>query len=319
MHKLQVEELEPRQLLNSAGFSPRPPSPEHSAAGPCPAVAAERAPFVDLRGHAGPAAADAPHEGGSEIRSPRSEARPYTGGGGQWAANPHESVPQSPGGTWSQQPVVPVAGGTAEPPAAAAEAAPEPGGARAPAAASGTNPAAAETVPALPAQGPSPQPSRPETPAEVSAVRPEVQGLLAVRSLSPSVRVGEGVSGTTEALLRHVPFLPGFPPSGGDGVAVPLVPAADGERAEEHAVVRAPQVSGVLAALPPPALSALERGLQQFLGQLERVGRDLTGDRPESGLWPWVVAGAAAITACEIARRQLRSSLHGVGHERAPG
>jgi hypothetical protein len=66
-----------------------------------------------------------------------------------------------------------------------------------------------------------------------------------------------------------------------------------------------PQAPDVLTVLPPFDLSALELGLQQFLGQLERMGQQLTGHRDGTGLGLWIVAGAAAATACEIARRQL--------------
>jgi hypothetical protein len=55
-------------------------------------------------------------------------------------------------------------------------------------------------------------------------------------------------------------------------------------------------------------VAAVEAGLRQFLEQLERVGECLTAERDDSELWPWVVAAAAAATACEIARRQLRQS-----------
>jgi hypothetical protein len=64
-------------------------------------------------------------------------------------------------------------------------------------------------------------------------------------------------------------------------------------------------VSGILAALPPPDLSALKLGMQQFVAQLEQVGERLTGSRDGMGLCLWVMAGAAAVTACEMARRQL--------------
>jgi hypothetical protein len=49
MRLLQVEELEPRHLLNGAGFSPQPPPAPHPAAGPLPARVAEHSP-LDLAG-----------------------------------------------------------------------------------------------------------------------------------------------------------------------------------------------------------------------------------------------------------------------------
>jgi hypothetical protein len=81
------------------------------------------------------------------------------------------------------------------------------------------------------------------------------------------------------------------------------------EQPDGRLVLPAPQMAGVLTVLPSVSLSALELGMQQFLAQLERVGQGLARDRDGGELWPWVVAGtvagAAAITAGAIARRQL--------------
>jgi hypothetical protein len=67
-----------------------------------------------------------------------------------------------------------------------------------------------------------------------------------------------------------------------------------------------PQVSDVLAVLPPFDLSGLEVGMQELLKGLERLAPQLTGDRGGADLWPWIVALAAAAAACEIGRRELR-------------
>jgi hypothetical protein len=53
-------------------------------------------------------------------------------------------------------------------------------------------------------------------------------------------------------------------------------------------------------------LLALELGLRQFLEQLGHARHDLGADGDVTWLWPWVVAGATAVTACELARRRLR-------------
>jgi hypothetical protein len=58
--------------------------------------------------------------------------------------------------------------------------------------------------------------------------------------------------------------------------------------------------------LPPLDLSALEHGMREFLQQLEQLSAPATGSG--RGLSLWLLAGAAAVTACEIARRQLRRS-----------
>jgi hypothetical protein len=61
---------------------------------------------------------------------------------------------------------------------------------------------------------------------------------------------------------------------------------------------------GVLSALSTGDLTALGRELGQFLNRIEKAGEELVGDG--DGLRPWLIAGAAAATACEIARRQLK-------------
>ena len=60
----------------------------------------------------------------------------------------------------------------------------------------------------------------------------------------------------------------------------------------------------LLSAMPVVDLTVVGRGLDQFMHRLERAGEKLVGDG--EGLRPWLVAAAAAATACEIARRQMR-------------
>jgi hypothetical protein len=73
----------------------------------------------------------------------------------------------------------------------------------------------------------------------------------------------------------------------------------------------------LLTVLPMVDLSALELGMRRFLEHLERKGQPLAWPPDGTGQWPWVVAGAAAAAACEIARRQLRRPA--VGRTRLPG
>jgi hypothetical protein len=85
--------------------------------------------------------------------------------------------------------------------------------------------------------------------------------------------------------------------------APPPVPARPGAHA---LVLPAPHVPGVLAALSPLDPAALENAVRMFLERLERQP-PLPAEAPRGGgPWPWLVAGAAAFIACEIARRQLR-------------
>lgn len=65
-----------------------------------------------------------------------------------------------------------------------------------------------------------------------------------------------------------------------------------------------PPLSSVLSVLPPTDLSNLERGLRQFVAQLESTGQSLFRPAERSEFWPWIVAAAAALAACEIARRE---------------
>jgi hypothetical protein len=65
-------------------------------------------------------------------------------------------------------------------------------------------------------------------------------------------------------------------------------------------------VFDLLTVLRPFDLSALELSMQQWLEQLERIGQHLALPRNRTGLCLWILAGVAAVTACEIARRQLR-------------
>ncbi len=63
-----------------------------------------------------------------------------------------------------------------------------------------------------------------------------------------------------------------------------------------------------LSMLPDLNVTALERAMQHFLRQLHSTGDDLVGKHEKAGLGVWLVAGTAAVAACEIARRQMRAS-----------
>jgi hypothetical protein len=83
------------------------------------------------------------------------------------------------------------------------------------------------------------------------------------------------------------------------------------ELAEHESVPPPPQVSSVLTVFPSFNLSALERGLQQFLEQVETLDRSLPGGGSGSMLYLWIAAVAAATTALDVARRQLRRPTAG--------
>ena len=117
------------------------------------------------------------------------------------------------------------------------------------------------------------------------------------------------------ALPVLVAVTPPAPTVGGrDEIAVPLNPASSqptvpqmpaGGRDIDQPVQ--PPLSGVLSLLPPLDLAGLERGLRQFVAQLEFTGQSLLKPVQRGEFWPWIVAAAAALAACEIARREFRS------------
>jgi hypothetical protein len=142
-----------------------------------------------------------------------------------------------------------------------------------------------------------------------------VQGLAAGQSAGWDLKPG-GAFGTEVDLLVQdsSPLSPGLPPT-------PEPQVQEVDEGENELVLPEPQLAGVLPALPPLDLSALEHGLHQFLDQLGEVGRGLVGDPDGAGLYLWVAAGAAAATACTIARRQLKQPPGGPDGEgkRMPG
>jgi hypothetical protein len=92
----------------------------------------------------------------------------------------------------------------------------------------------------------------------------------------------------------------------GESEILPPGVARETEDFEAPAVLPASARPGPMSMLPPVPLTILEAGLQQFLEQLDRAGQALAGDQEGSGLWAWIVAGAAVAVACEMGRRELR-------------
>jgi hypothetical protein len=85
-------------------------------------------------------------------------------------------------------------------------------------------------------------------------------------------------------------------------------PATDS--ASEDTVPPSPvtQQGSALSVLPALNVTALEQAMKHFLRHLQTTGDDLTAKYEKAGLGVWLVAGTAAAAACEIARRQLRTS-----------
>jgi hypothetical protein len=89
--------------------------------------------------------------------------------------------------------------------------------------------------------------------------------------------------------------------TGSNQAVLPAMPEVPVE-----AVLPSPRVADALPVLPSFNLSALELGIRQFLDGLEKLGPRLSREEGVAGRWPWIVAVAAAATACEITRRELR-------------
>jgi hypothetical protein len=353
----QVEELEPRHLLNGSSFFAQP-SPSHPlGAGICTTQVAERAPFVDLgSGHASPGGVDRHGAWSPEVGSSSSLAPHRFDGRSPTVPPPTTPAPRSfdapqpePSGTGASPRI------GADHPGSGPVAAPGPEPVRtnpgpippAPPELVGTNPgsippappesssgsrdastsfaeagpgtpsrdvdaAVALAVLGTPSERPNPQ-SLPQREILVGApgLRAELQGLATVPFAVGAVRGREGIVHVPDAWLQRaeasVPSLPVTPPVTG--------------QAEEGSVQPSPPVFGVLTVLPPFDLSALELGMQQFLERMERMGQDLVQPRDGTGLCQWLVAGAAAVMACEIARRQLRrvARVPAVAGNRMPG
>jgi hypothetical protein len=131
----------------------------------------------------------------------------------------------------------------------------------------------------------------------LASIPGDVQALFAARLPAAAVRQGDGPVA--------VPGPPPAEPSVPRGAATAAVVATAEPPATDAPAPAAPQLAGVT--LPALDLAALEQGLRQFLGQLEKAGQELVGGGA-TGLGPWLAAVAAALAACEIARRQMQKS-----------
>jgi hypothetical protein len=290
MPNLQVEELEARQLLSASGFSPPSPSWQSSMPGGCTPRAAEGTPAVESGG----SRADGVSQAGSG-------ARTQTGTAATNGRAITVVVPAATAGPAAVSPAAPAAGSASPAPAggagsretAAANPIPVPA---APADAETTRAASAETVVERPN---APAVTRVANPAAPPGTRADVPALAGARLAIREGGAGEGPLAVPGPFGRELPLPPGSGPSGGQGPAPPS--GRDAEQLDE-----AQHRAGVQTALPAADLSAVELGLRQFLRQLERAGQALGLPGDGTGLWPWVVAGAAAGAACEIARRELR-------------
>ena len=310
MYTLQVEELEPRQLLSGAGGSVRPALAPSAAASTCAAPKTPQSAPVDSgSAHASSSAPDTPRQSTEQHTAISANTHPSVASSGQQTvapsagnAAPAESVASS-----RASPVVPVTTFTASnvsvsPEPASPSHAPGPDGSAEAAAVSGEpTPAATETLAAASSEHPNPQfPAGAGNLTAIPVLHAEVQAQAVTRAIVAAVREGEGPGTWSFPWLDNHPLVtPGTSPSPMGEVPGEEAPAAE-------LVLPSLPAPDVLSALWPWGLSTVERGMEQFLQQLDRMGQRLGRHHDDQGLWPWLVAGAAAATACEIARRQLR-------------
>jgi hypothetical protein len=279
MSILRVEQLEPRQLLSGSCFAPQSsPRPDPDAGSPSPRVAEWR-PFVDF----------APIH--FSFDTPR-ESR---------AVVVEHFDPQPVQVVWL--PIINEGAPRSGPASAGGGGIDDSGGVRqalvATRVSAGTETPRETTSAALPTAAP---PARTSVQA---AVLLDVVGAAAIRVTLP-------------ALVAVAPSVPAMP--GRDEVLIPQNPvsslpsiretAPSGSEADQPLPATKPEqpatLPGVLSLLPPLDLVSLERGLRQFVAQIESAGQSLLRPVARGNMWPWVVAAAAALAACEIARREFR-------------
>jgi hypothetical protein len=147
-------------------------------------------------------------------------------------------------------------------------------------------------------------PPHPEGSGSAPGLRVEVDSIFSGRASAPAAadaEVTRYAAGTSS--VPSVPIL---------SLSNPVVALKEisqvGEQAGEKVLPPLLQLPGLLSVLPGVEPADVERGMRAFLDQLEEIGQGWTGHGNQTGLSLWLLAGTAAVLACEMARRQLRSS-----------
>lgn len=308
MRNLRVEALEPRQLLNGAGFCP-PPALYAPPAGAAEERVIERVPTVDYGiDCAAPSGRGMTGETGPGTDPPRDVNFDAFSGRSAPPSGPHEAAPGTVPETRVESRGPGALGIGVAPPALGPQTAAVP-----------ESPRIVAGV-AVSAAGPADGGRGVAAASRVAALGGAAQQ-PSVQSFPSPVAVG-GVPGShTEVrapAAGRVPVRDLPEASGAGGAAFPLAAGQEMEQYAEGSLPPSPLVSGVLSALPPFGLSALELGMQQFLERLGRLGPPGDGHPNGTGLSLWIAASAAAAAACEIARRQVRGQESGAsGRESA--
>lgn len=319
----QLEELEPRQLLSGTGFFPqRPPLPPHQAgtiadhggghgfAADTRAGPGAHGGLGALAGHGtvgdrggpgfGPYRAIGPgrlDSASTEVLAPPARAPQIATGAPAEARAPNNTTVRT-----EQRATGPAAVKVSQPAATAPEMT-ESSSEGQESRTAVVNAVAGEAGTVTPSERPSiPLPVRPQELVAAVSLRVGGPTLIASRSILPSLEEGSRVVPVPSATTQRARLAAGSFDTGSSS------PAQAVEAVRDILVLPSPLVSGVLSVLPPFNLPALELGMKLFLDQLEQMEQRLADLPAEHGFCLWIVAGAAAATACEIARRQWRQS-----------
>jgi hypothetical protein len=286
MSILRVEQLEPRQMLSGVCFTPESSPPPSTEAGSPDAWVADRRSFVDfgpdrynwyaptwshtvIVERVGPQPTPVLTIRFPTINEGTPRSAPAPGGSGAVVGDDADGVRILPATQVARSPA-----GTEIPRETTAVSAP----------------------PASPV-GINLQPAALIDLAGAAAIRLALPALVGVAPSIPGVGGRDEFPGPTGTVSPST-SIPASPTGGseGDRQSLPITPDSP------------PSLSSVLSVLPPLDLAGLERGLRQFVAQLESTGQTLLRPVERSEFWPWIVAAAAALAACEIARREFRSS-----------
>lgn len=135
-----------------------------------------------------------------------------------------------------------------------------------------------------------------DTLAGLAAIRLDPQTNAALRNAA--------VAAARDAEIADTPI----PASAAALLTIPRAQASDSAADDTQPPLPVSQQGSAVSVLPALDVAAVERAMQQFLRQLQSTRDELAGKHDKAGLGVWLVAGTAAVAACEIARRQMRAS-----------
>jgi hypothetical protein len=144
-----------------------------------------------------------------------------------------------------------------------------------------------------------------QPPGQVADIQPAaparnpVPGLVAPANLAPAIVVNEAVPERFHTVGIVAP--PAGPAATREVVSAPVTAPLAG---------RLVAIGSPLGEIVPFDIAALERGMEQFLNQFERLAVAVTVPVGRYTLPAWLVSAGAAVLAWEVGRRQLRQRDH---------